>query len=47
MIEGIEEWGDARLYNNAEISSAWFEETGKDRYLKQSPGLFRQLGYSP
>lgn len=45
-IEGIEEWGDARLYNNAEISSAWFEETRKDRYLKQSPELFRQLGYS-
>ena len=44
-IEGIEEWGDARLYNNSMISSAWFEETSKDRYLKQSPELFRQLGY--
>ena len=45
-IAGIEEWDDARLYNNPQISSAWFEETGKERYLKQSPELFRQLGYS-
>lgn len=46
-IEGIEEWGDARLYNNRQIANAWFEETRKDRYLKQSPDLFQQLGYSP
>ena len=46
-IESIEGWGDARLYNNPEIASAWFEETGKDRYLKQSSDLYRQLGYSP
>ncbi len=45
-IAGIEEWGDARLYNNPQISRAWFEETRKDRYLKQSPELFQQLGYS-
>jgi hypothetical protein len=46
-IEGIEEWGDARLYNNPRIADLWFKETGNSRYLKQSPGLFRQLGYAP
>jgi len=45
-MEGIGDWKDARLYNNPQISSAWFAETGKDRYLKQSADLFRQLGYS-
>lgn len=46
-IEGLDGWNDARLYNNPQISRAWFEETGKDRYLKQSPELFQQLGFSP
>jgi len=44
-IQGIEEWKDARLYNNEQISKAWFMETNKDRYLKQSTELFEQLGY--
>ena len=44
-IQGIEEWKDARLYNNEQISVAWFMETNKDRYLKQSTELFEQLGY--
>lgn len=44
-IKGIEKWKDARLYNNEKISKAWFMETNKDRYLKQSPNLFEQLGY--
>ena len=39
------DWTDARLYNNEQISRAWFRETNKDRYLKQSPELFEQLGY--
>jgi hypothetical protein len=39
-------WKDARLQNNQQVAKAWFEETGKDRYLKQSPELFQQLGYS-
>ena len=39
-------WKDARLQNNPQVASAWFKETGKDRYLKQSPALFEQLGYS-
>lgn len=39
-------WNDARLQNNPLIARAWFAETGKDRYLKQSTDLFRQLGYS-
>lgn len=47
-IDGLpEDWTDARLYNNEQISKAWFRETNKDRYLKQSPELFEQLGYSP
>ena len=39
-------WTDARLYNNEQISRAWFRETGKGRYLKQSAELYEQLGYS-
>lgn len=42
---GIEEWKDSRLYNNSQVSAAWFKETNKDRYLKQSADLFKQLGY--
>jgi hypothetical protein len=44
-IDGISEWKDARLQNNELVYQAWFRETGKDRYLKQSPQLFEQLGY--
>ena len=44
-IAGISEWKDSRLYNNEQIFRAWFEETSKDRYLKQSAELFMQLGY--
>jgi hypothetical protein len=44
-MRGIEEWKDSRLYNNSQISEAWFKETNKDRYLKQSTNLFKQLGY--
>ena len=44
-IGGIEEWKDARLYNNAEVGEKWLLETSKDRYLKQSPELYQQLGY--
>lgn len=44
-ITGVSDWKDARLQNNRQIQQAWFAETGKARYLKQSPGLFEQLGY--
>ncbi|GAB4511309.1 MAG: hypothetical protein Tsb004_15550 [Allomuricauda sp.] len=44
-IDGIEEWKDARLYNNPTIMNAWLRETGKDRYLKQSSQLYGKLGY--
>ncbi len=44
-IPGISAWKDSRLYNNEQVSRAWFEETNKDRYLKQSTELFKQLGY--
>ena len=37
-------WKDARLQNNQQVANAWFKETGKDRYLKQSPELFRTAG---
>ncbi|MEM6367729.1 MAG: glycosyl hydrolase [Myxococcota bacterium] len=40
-------WGDSRLQNDPDIAAAWFLETNKDRYLKQSPELFLQLGYTP
>ena len=45
-ITGISEWKDGRLYNNEQVSEAWFEETNKDRYLKQSSTLYEQLGYT-
>lgn len=45
-INGLSEWKDARLQNNERIYRAWFNEIGKDRYLKQSPQLFEQLGYA-
>lgn len=44
-IQGISHWKDGRLYNNEKVSKAWFQETNKERYLKQSPELFGQLGY--
>lgn len=44
-IAGLSEWKDARLQNNEQIHRAWFKETAKDRYLKQAPELFDQLGY--
>ena len=45
-IGGIEEWKDSRFYNNSQISEAWFKETNKERYLKQSTDLFKLLGYA-
>ena len=39
-------WQDARLQNNETVAEAFFMETGKDRYLKQSPSLFEQLGFT-
>ena len=45
-INGVSDWKDARLQNNEQIQRAWFKETGKSRYLKQSPELFDLLGYA-
>lgn len=45
IIPGINEWKDARLSNNDDVSKAWFSETNKDKYLKQSDDLFQLLGY--
>jgi beta-mannanase len=44
-IEGIEDWEDARLSNNELVAEAWFHETNRERYLKQSEELFKRLGY--
>ncbi len=40
-------WEDARLSNNPLVGRAFFAETNQDRYLKQSPELFEELGYTP
>lgn len=40
------DWQDARLQNNDTVADAFFTETAKDRYLKESPELFEQLGYA-
>ncbi len=39
------QWKDARLQNNPLIAEAWFREMEKERYLKPSSDLFKQLGY--
>ncbi len=39
------DWEDARLTNNPVVAEAWFLETNKARYLKQSPELYQELGY--
>ncbi|AXG67922.1 beta-1,3-xylanase XYL4 [Kordia sp. SMS9] len=44
-IDGIGEWKDGRLHNNPNVAKAWFLETDKERYLKQSETLFKELGY--
>lgn len=41
------DWADARLQNNPEVAAAFFAETRRDRYLVQSPSLFRLLGFTP
>ncbi|MEO0324786.1 MAG: hypothetical protein AAF447_17620 [Myxococcota bacterium] len=41
------DWDDARLQNNALVSEAFFAETNRERYLKQSDTLYEQLGYVP
>lgn len=44
-IPGISEWQDGKLWNDANAAEAWFKETSKDKYLKQSDLLFDELGY--
>lgn len=45
-IPGISEWQDGKLWNNTKVAEAWFQETHKTKYLKQSSALFEELGYS-
>ena len=40
-------WRDARLQNNDSVAEAFFTETAKARYLKESLQLFGQLGFAP
>ena len=40
-------WGDARLQNNPRIADAWFAETNKDRYLKQSQTSSCSSAFNP
>jgi hypothetical protein len=40
-----EGWGDSRVQSNDLIEKKWGEEISKDRYLKSSMNLFRQLGF--
>ena len=44
-IPGISSWKDGRLFNNKRISEAWFKETNKEFYLKQSPQLYQELSF--
>lgn len=44
-IPGISEWKDGKLWNDPKASQAWFEETNKNKYLKQSSFLFKELDY--
>lgn len=44
-IEGIDKWKDARLSNDQIVSERWMIETSKERYLKQSPELYQELGF--
>jgi hypothetical protein len=45
FIEGTGNWKDSRIYTNKKISDAWFMETDKSMYLKQSSQLFKELGF--
>jgi beta-mannanase len=40
------DWQDARLQNNETVAEAWFMETAKDRYLKQSPTSYAAISTS-
>jgi len=42
---GSEGWGDSRVQSNVIVEKKWIEEITKDRYLKSSADLYRQLGF--
>ncbi len=37
-------WGDSRVENDPFLKQSWLDEIAKDRYLRPSPQLFKQLG---
>ncbi|MFH1062759.1 MAG: glycosyl hydrolase [Candidatus Omnitrophota bacterium] len=39
-------WGDARIQANSYIKEQWLKEISKDKYLKSSKDLFRNLGFA-
>ena len=40
-------WRDARIQANSYVKEQWLKEIKKDKYLKSSEDLFRNLGYAP
>lgn len=40
-------WKDCRLGSNKTVAALWTEEISKEKYLRSSENLFRQLGYTP
>ncbi|GAB5408299.1 MAG: hypothetical protein BalsKO_06640 [Balneolaceae bacterium] len=45
-ISGLDDWGDSRLFNNAEVAKNWFLETSRPRYLKHSEDLFSKIDFN-
>ena len=39
-------WGDARIEQKRELKDFWLKEIRDDRYLKSSPDLFKNLGWT-
>jgi hypothetical protein len=40
-------WGDTRVQSNKKLMEKWLKEFSQEKYLKASPTLFEQLGYTP
>lgn len=40
-------WGDARIEADPYVKGCWLKKIQKDKYLKSSDDLFKQLGYTP
>ena len=40
-----QQWGDARIQSDKDLTRLWLKEITKDKYLKPTPALSSQLGY--